>query len=141
MEMEDVWLVKAWNCVVVLNFDPQHLIGLMFDYLLIPMLSQPANDPVRIRVDCPLIVAVVVPPYLVDLVAIAPIDWLATMDFEPITFDSMVAVAETDTTFEMTLNCCYSQVRHYCRSLGSYLAFDFSHDYHRRHCQRKYYCS
>lgn len=143
MDMEDVLMVKAWNCVVVLNFDPLNLIGLMFDCCLIPKLSQ-AHDPVlRMHANWPSIV-VVAPPYLIDLVAmIKSIDCWATWDSERSTL-GLAAVAKMGTAFEMILHCycccsgccycCCLPCSRYSHSLNPCLAFDFSQYYQRKCC-------
>lgn len=121
--MEDVWSVKAWNCAV-LNFDPLYLIGLLFDCCLIPMQSR-LRDPVGMRAHYSSIAAG--PPDSIDstsLMVVASMNWLATMDFEHLTFD--LAVAETDRAFEMICHGWSLMWHYYClRSPGSYLSFDF----------------
>lgn len=125
--MEDVGLVRAWNCVVVvLNFDPLNLIGSMFDCCLIPIVCQ-LRAPVKMNcVHFPLIVAV--PPIdSIDLTssAVASMNLTAIMDFEQSTVDFVVA-ANMDKAFEMIYHHYYSRHYYYPHlSRDPYLAFDF----------------
>lgn len=125
--MEDVGSVKALNCVVVLNFDPLYLIGLLFDCCLIPVQSR-LRVPLSMCAHYSLTAAV--PFDSIDSTSMAVVasvnlvNWLATMDFEHLTFD--LVAAKMDKAFEMICHGWYL-LWHCCclHSLGSCLPFDF----------------
>lgn len=121
-------LVKSWNCVVGLHFDPLNLIGLIFDCCLIPMPNR-LHDPEKMRAHFASIVIAFALPMDLSSMTIESMNWLAIMGFERSMMSDLVA-AKMDTAFEMV--CHYFQHCYCFHSLNSCLPFDFSPH---RYCQ------